>query len=92
MRKYKVTLEKEEREELESIIQKGKHKSQKVLNALILLNSDQGRFQDHQMRNEDVSSVLRVRKILPYYLRHIKCDVTLASPPAQTPASRRTFC
>ena len=65
MRKYKVTLEKEEREELESIIQKGKHMSQKVLNALILLNSDQGRFQDHQMRNEDVSSVLRVsmRKI-----------------------------
>ena len=39
---YKVTLEKEEREELESIIQKGNHKSQKVLNALVLLNCDQG--------------------------------------------------
>jgi transposase len=65
MRKYRVVLEKEEREELETIIQKGSHKSQKVLNALVLLNSDQGRFQDRPMRNEDVSSVLRIsmRKI-----------------------------
>ena len=65
MRRYKVALEKEERKELETIILKGSHKSQKVLNALVLLNSDQGRFQDHQMRNEDVSSVLRIsmRKI-----------------------------
>ena len=65
MRKYMVALEKEEREELETIIQKGSHKSQKVLNALVLLNSDQGLFQDHRMRNEDVSSVLRIsmRKI-----------------------------
>jgi hypothetical protein len=46
MRKYKVALEKEEREELETIIQKGNHTSQKVLNALVLLNSDQGQFQD----------------------------------------------
>jgi len=65
MRKYKVALEKEEREELESIICKGNHKSQKVLNALVLLNCDQGQFQDHPMKNEDVSSVLRIsmRKI-----------------------------
>ena len=65
MRKYKVVLEKKEREELETIIQKGSHRSQKVLNALVLLNSDQGRFQDRPMRNEDVSSVLRIsmRKI-----------------------------
>ena len=66
MRKYKVTLEKEEREELENIIQKGNHKShQKVLNALVLLNCDQGQFQDRPMKNEDVSSVLRIsmRKI-----------------------------
>jgi hypothetical protein len=65
VRKYRVILDKEEREELETIIQKGSHKSQKVLNALVLLNSDQGRFQDHPMRDEDVSSVLRIsmRKI-----------------------------
>jgi len=42
MKKYKVTLTKEERQELTSIIQKGKHRSQKVLNALILVNCDEG--------------------------------------------------
>jgi hypothetical protein len=65
MRTYKVTLEKEEREELKRIIQKGNHKSQKVLNALVLVNCDHGQFQDRPMKNEDVSSVLRIsmRKI-----------------------------
>lgn len=65
MRKYRVTLEKEERKKLEDMVQKGNHKSQKVLNALVLLNCDQGQFQDHPMKNEDVSAVLRIsmRKI-----------------------------
>lgn len=65
MRKYKVTLEKGERAELEAVAQKGNHKSQKVLNALVLLNCDQGQFQDHPMKNEDISAVLRIsmRKI-----------------------------
>lgn len=65
MRKYKVTLEKKEREELDSIVLKGSHKSQKVLNALVLLNCDQGAFQTRPMKNEDVAAVLRIsmRKI-----------------------------
>jgi hypothetical protein len=66
MRKYRVTLEKKERKELEDVVQKGNHKSQKVLNALVLLNCDQGHFQDHPMKNEDIiSAVLRIsmRKI-----------------------------
>ena len=65
MRKYTVSLDKEERKELERIIQKGNHKSQKVLNALVLLNCDQGQFQERPMKNENVSSVLRIsmRKI-----------------------------
>jgi hypothetical protein len=65
MRKYKVALEKEEREELERIVQKGSHRSQKVVNALVLLNCDQGQFQSQQMKNEDVAAVLRIsmRKI-----------------------------
>ena len=62
MRKYKVTLEGEERRELESVVQKGNHKSQKVLNALILLNCDQGGFQDHPMKNGDISAVLRISR------------------------------
>src|SRR4030067_2403796 len=65
MRKYKVTLAIEEREELEGIVQKGSHRSQKVINALVLLNCDQGQFQSIQMKNEDVAAVLRIsmRKI-----------------------------
>jgi len=65
MKKYKVTLEKNEREALETIIQKGSHSSQKVLNALILLNCDEGKFQEHRMKNEDVAAVLKIsmRKI-----------------------------
>lgn len=65
MRKYKVALEKEEREELETVVQKGNHRSQKVVNALVLLNCDQGEFQKRPMKNEDVAAVLRIsmRKI-----------------------------
>ena len=65
MRKYKVTLAREEREELEGIVQKGSHRSQKVINALVLLNCDQGQFQSATMKNEDVAAVLRIsmRKI-----------------------------
>jgi hypothetical protein len=39
MKKYKVTLSEEEISQLETISRKGSHKSQKVVNALILLNS-----------------------------------------------------
>jgi hypothetical protein len=65
MKKYKVTLGNEERIALETIVQKGSHKSQKVLNALVLLNCDEGTFQRQRMKNEDVSAVLRIsmRKI-----------------------------
>jgi hypothetical protein len=65
MKKYRVTLRKEERVMLEAMVQKGSHKSQKVLNALVLLNCDEGRFQNHRVKNEDVVSVLRIsmRKI-----------------------------
>ena len=65
MIKYRVMLETEERSALETMIQKGSHKSQKVLNALVLLNCDEGPSQNQRMKNEDVASVLRIsmRKI-----------------------------
>ena len=65
MKKYKITLTKEEREELLAITKKGKHRSQKVLNALILLNSDEGDYQEDRTRNIDIASVLQIsmRKI-----------------------------
>jgi hypothetical protein len=37
MKKYIVKLSKDEREDLRAITSKGKHKSQKILNAQILL-------------------------------------------------------
>ena len=60
MKKYKVTLTEEERSELKTLTSKGSHRSQKVLNALILLNCDEGEFQDARSINEVVSSVLQV--------------------------------
>lgn len=65
MKKYKVTLTAEERQELTSIIQKGKHRSQKVLNSLILLNCDEGLRQDNRSTNEGVANILKIsmRKI-----------------------------
>jgi len=65
MKKYKVTLTAEERQELTSIIQKGKHRSQKVLNSLILLNCDEGICHDNRSTNESIANILKIsmRKI-----------------------------
>jgi hypothetical protein len=65
MKKFKVTLTNEERQELVSITQKGKHRSQKVLNALILLNCDEGEYQEKQSKKKDISRILKIsmRKI-----------------------------
>ncbi len=60
MRKYVVTLAEEEREALSSLAYKGKHKSQKVLNALILLGCDRGEFQKKRSTNEEMARVLNL--------------------------------
>ena len=60
MKKYLVTLTEEERKHLETITRKGCHRSQKVLNALILLGCDQGEFQQSRSTNEQIASVLNV--------------------------------
>jgi len=52
MKKYKVTLTAREREDLTTLSSKGSHNSQKVLNALILLNCDEGNWQDRKAKNE----------------------------------------
>ena len=59
MSKYKVTLTREEREHLGSIIKKGKHQSQKVRKGLILLNCDEGEHAE-KSTNEVISKVLHV--------------------------------
>jgi len=65
MKKFTVALTKDERDELERIASKGKHKSQKVINALILLGCDEGRHQEKRSTNEEISRVLKtsMRKI-----------------------------
>ena len=60
MNRYKVTLLQEERGNLEAITRKGSHQSQKVINALILLNCDEGEFNAQRLRGEDIATVLRV--------------------------------
>ena len=59
MIKYKVTLTKQEREELLSMTRGGKHSSKKVIHALILLNCDEGKFSD-KVKNEDITRVLKI--------------------------------
>ena len=65
MKKYIVTLTEQERNDLLTLTRKGKHRSQKVLNALILLNCDEGNFQDKKSKNEEIAQILQVsmRKI-----------------------------
>ena len=60
MKKFKVTLGQQEREELEAITRKGSHHSQRVVNALILLNCDEGGFNAHRARGEDIARILRI--------------------------------
>lgn len=59
MVKYKVTLTKDERDELMSIISKGKHTSQKVRNAYVLLNCDEGEYSD-KATNSEINKVLKI--------------------------------
>lgn len=59
MTKYKVTLTREERDELMSIINKGKHTSQKFRNAYVLLNCDEGEFAE-KATNAEINKILKV--------------------------------
>ena len=65
MKKYVVTLTKEEREVLGNLASKGNHNTQKILNALILLDSDTGEHQVSRSTNEEIARVLNIsmRKI-----------------------------
>jgi hypothetical protein len=65
MKKYTVTLTKDERDNLKAITSKGSHKSQKVINALILMGCDEGEFQVERSTNEEIARVLKIgmRKI-----------------------------
>lgn len=59
MKKYKVTLTKEEIDELQSMTQKGKRSARVLKNALILLNVDEGEYGPGKT-DQDVAEVLQV--------------------------------
>jgi hypothetical protein len=58
--KYKVTLDAQERQMLHQVATRGKHNSQKVLNALILLSCDEGPFQERKLTAQQLTGVLPV--------------------------------
>lgn len=65
MKKYIVTLTEDERKTLSDLSSKGTQKSQKVLNALILLACDEGEHQIESSTHEEMARVLHIsmRKI-----------------------------
>ena len=60
MKKYTVTLTEDEREVLGKLASRGKNKSQKILNALILLGCDEGELQRKRSTNVEMARVLNI--------------------------------
>ena len=93
MKLYKVTLQSEEREQLEAITHKGSHQSQKVINALILLNCDEGECNAHRACGEDVANILQIsmRKIDRIKKRFVEegLDAALVRQPSQRSYERK---
>ena len=58
--RYKVTLTEPERQMLQELATHGRHSSQKLLNALILLGCDEGPCQEKKMRAQQLADVLPV--------------------------------
>jgi hypothetical protein len=80
MKKYIVTRAKDERETLGAPTSKGKHKSQKILNALILLGCDEGEYQVKRSTNEVMPSALSIsmRKIDRVKKRFVEEGIEIA--------------
>jgi hypothetical protein len=60
MTTYKVTLTKEERDQLVEMTRTGTHAARKIIHALILLNVDRGPHTDENQINEDICKVLKI--------------------------------
>ncbi len=58
--RYKVTLTEQERQMLQELATHGRHSSQKLLNALILLGCDEGPFQENKRTGQQLADVLPV--------------------------------
>jgi len=60
MNTYKVTLTKEERDQLTEMTRTGTHAARKIIHALILLNVDRGSYNTEKQINEDICKVLKI--------------------------------
>lgn len=58
MKRYLVELEPGERELLAAITRKGSHRSQKVVNALVLLNCDEGESNERRATGREVAAAI----------------------------------
>jgi len=67
--KYRLSLTRDEREELEAVVARGKHNSQHVVNALILLNCDENAPKARPMREQDIADVLHVSAMKIYRVK-----------------------
>lgn len=67
--KYRLSLTPDEREELEAVVARGKHNSQNVVNALILLNCDENAPKARTMREQDIADVLHVSAMKIYRVK-----------------------
>ena len=67
--KYRLSLTSPEREELETIVRKGKHRSQKVLNALILLNCDERAPMPRTLKEQEIAEVLNISAMKLYRVK-----------------------
>jgi transposase len=60
MNRYTVILAEDERKSLLELASKGKHNSQQILNALILLNCDKSEWNVNHSTNEEISRILNI--------------------------------
>jgi len=91
--KYKVTMTAQERAMLQAMTTRGRHSSQKILNALILLRCDEGPCQDQKLTNQNIASVLPVsmKKIDRVKRRFVEqgLEAALDKHPAQRQYTRK---
>ncbi len=67
--KYRLSLTPDEREELEAVVAKGKHSSNKVINALILLNCDENSPKQRKLREQNIADILHVSAMKIYRVK-----------------------
>ena len=60
MNTYKVTLTKDERDQLTDLTRTGTHTAKKIIHALILLNVDCSSYNTEKQTNEEICKVLKI--------------------------------